>query len=129
MAGERPFGTREQVRVAADRIWHGLAPEEWLAALRSHPRIGDRRASDREAEEQAGTKSAPAKLLEALAAGNHAYEERFGHIFIVCASGKSAGQMLEQLEARLGNDPDTELGVAAEEQRKITQLRLEKLIE
>jgi OHCU decarboxylase len=129
MAGERPFESPERVRAAADRIWRGLAPEEWLAAFRAHPRIGDRRASGREAEEQAGARSAPDDVRKALAAANRAYEERFGHIFIVCASGKSAGQMLAELEARLGNDPDTELGVAAEEQRKITQLRLEKLLE
>ncbi len=129
MAGERPFGTREQVRAAADRIWRELAPEDWFEAFRSHPRIGDRRASGREAEEQAGTKSAPPELLESLAAGNRAYEERFGHMFIVCATGRSAGQLLAELSARLRNDGDTEVGVAAEEQRKITQLRLEKLLE
>ena len=129
MASERPFETLEQVRVAADRIWRGLAPEDWLEAFRSHPRIGDPRASGREAEEQAGAQSASAELQEALSRANRAYEDRFGRIFIVCASGSSAGRMLAELEERLGNDPDTELGAAAEEQRKITRLRLEKLLE
>jgi OHCU decarboxylase len=129
MAGERPFAIPGRVREAADRIWRGLARQDWLEAFRSHPRIGDRSATGREAEEQAGAKSAPSEILEALAVGNRAYEARFGYIFIVCASGKSAPQMLAQLEARLGNDPETELAVAAEEQRKITQLRLEKLLE
>jgi OHCU decarboxylase len=129
MAGERPFGTPEQVRAAADRVWRGLAPADWREAFRSHPRIGDRGISGKEAQEQAGAHAASADLLEALAAANRAYEDRFGHIFIVCASGKSAGRMLEELEGRLGNDPETEIGVAAEEQRKITQLRLDKLLE
>jgi OHCU decarboxylase len=127
MAGERPFRDLEHLRSAADRVWRGLAPEDWLEAFRAHPRIGDRSASGRAAEEQSATRSAPAEMLEALAAGNHAYEERFGHIFILCATGRNASDMLALLQGRLGNDTSTELSVAAEEQRKITQLRLQKL--
>ena len=127
MAGERPFRDLEHARRAADRIWRGLSREDWMEAFRSHPRIGDRSASGRAALEQAGATSAPATLQEALAAGNRSYEARFGRIFLVCASGKSAPEMLALLEERLGNDPETELSVAAEEQRKITQLRLERL--
>ena len=127
MAGERPFRDLEHARRAADRIWRSLPREDWLEAFRSHPRIGDRSASRSAALEQAGVRSAPAGVREALAAGNRAYEERFGRIFLVCASGKTAAEMLALLEERLANDPETELEVAAEEQRKITQLRLEKL--
>ena len=129
MAAERPFETAEQLRAAADRVWRALTPSEWRAAFRSHPRIGESGVSGREAEEQAGAKSASEEIRSALAAGNRAYEERFGHIFIVCASGRSAGEMLAELEARLHNEPEAELSVAAEEQRKITRLRLEKLLE
>jgi OHCU decarboxylase len=78
--------------------------------------------------EQAGARSAGADTLAALAEGNKAYEERFGHIYIVCATGKSAEEMLGILRARLGNDAEKELGIAAEEQRKITRIRLEKLL-
>jgi len=127
MAGERPFRDLEHARRAADRIWRSLASEDWLEAFRSHPRIGDTSASGRAAREQAFARSAPAQVLEALAAGNRAYEERFGRIFLVCASGQSAPEILTLLEQRLANDPETELSVAAEEQRKITQLRLERL--
>ena len=78
--------------------------------------------------EQSGVGDAPNEVVERLAAGNRAYEARFGYIFIVCATGKSAGEMLAILEQRLTNDPDGELHIAAEEQRKITRLRLAKLL-
>jgi OHCU decarboxylase len=126
MAHERPFRGLDQALEAADRIWNTLSPEDWLEAFRAHPRIGDRSASGLAAEEQSGTRSAPAAVRDALAAGNRAYEERFGHIFIVCAAGRSAGEMLALLRARLRNDRALELRVAAEEQRKITRLRLER---
>lgn len=128
MTEERPFRDPEHASRTADRVWRSLSREDWLEAFRSHPRIGDRSASGREALEQAGAMSAPAPLREALEAGNRAYEERFGRIFLVCASGKSAAEMLALLEERLDNDPETELAVSAEEQRKITQMRLEKLL-
>ncbi|HEY7863424.1 MAG TPA: 2-oxo-4-hydroxy-4-carboxy-5-ureidoimidazoline decarboxylase [Thermoanaerobaculia bacterium] len=128
MSAERPFPTPEAAWEAADRAWNGLDREGWLEAFRSHPRIGDRRVSGREAEEQAGASSASQQVSDALARGNRAYEERFGHIYIVFASGKSAEEMLRLLEERLGNDPDTELAAAAAEHRKITRLRLEKLL-
>lgn len=79
-------------------------------------------------QEQAGAKGASPETLANLADANRDYEERFGHIFIVCASGKNAVEMLQLLESRLGNDPATELRIAAEEQRKITRLRLQKLL-
>jgi OHCU decarboxylase len=86
-------------------------------------------AHDWSRREQAGTKSASPETLANLADANGEYEERFGHIFIVCASGKSAAEMLAEALARLHNDAQTELAIAAEEQRKITRLRLAKLLE
>ena len=112
--------------VASDRIWWELGPAAWLRAFEAHPRIGESTADARAAGEQSGVAVADSETLARLAAGNRAYEERFGHIYIVCASGKSAAQMLEILESRLGADPETELRMAAEQQRQITRLRLEK---
>jgi len=126
MAGFRPFRDAEQVLAASRASWKGLEREDWLEAFRAHPRIGDRRASGREAEEQAGTRGASEAVRSGLARGNRVYEERFGHVFLVCASGKSGEEMLEMLERRLRHDPETELRIAADEQRKITELRLER---
>lgn len=136
MALRRPFRTREALLRAADDVWWSLGADDWLEAFRAHPRIGERRAARAQpgegdawsAEEQAGTRSAEASLLDTLAEGNRAYEARFGHIYIVCATGRSADELLAVLRSRLGNDPGTELRIAAEEQRKITRIRLEKLI-
>jgi 2-oxo-4-hydroxy-4-carboxy-5-ureidoimidazoline decarboxylase len=95
-----------------------------------HPRIGDTRAaSAAEAGEQAGAARAEDAVKAAIAEGNRAYEARFGFIYLVCASGKSGAELLAILRERLENDPETELGVAAGEQAKITALRLDKLIE
>ncbi len=129
MLGQRPFKDADEVFAAADRIWQELGPEDWHEAFQAHPRIGQRTTDNVAAQEQAGAASAPAGVLVALADANRAYEARFGHIYIVCATGKSADEMLALCRARLANDPDTELSVAAEEQRKITRLRLEKLLE
>jgi OHCU decarboxylase len=78
--------------------------------------------------EQSGTRSASKETMSALARANQDYEQKFGHIYLVCATGRSADEMLENLRQRMNNDPATELRVAAEEQRKITALRLEKLV-
>lgn len=128
MARARPFDDLPHAVEAAERIWASLGKEDRLEAFRAHPRIGDRRAAGREAEEQSGARSAPAAVLEALAEGNRLYEARFGHVFLVCASGKSGEEMLDLLRRRLGNDPESEIAVAAEEQRKITRLRLERAL-
>jgi OHCU decarboxylase len=124
----RPFASPEAAWEAADSAWNELDREGWLEAFRSHPRIGDRAVSGWESEEQAGARSASEQVSDALARGNRAYEERFGHIYIVFASGKSAEEMLRLLGERLDNDPDTELAAAAAEHRKITRSRLEKLL-
>lgn len=135
MAAARPFADLAAAVAAGDRIWGELAGEDWLEAFRAHPRIGETRskggsarATGWAASEQAGVHAAAADTLAALAAANRAYDERFGFLFLVCASGKSAAEMLALLRARMANDPATELRVAGAEQAKITRLRLERLL-
>ena len=131
VAALRPFESPADLIEAADRGWAGLGHGERLEAFAAHPRIGDletRRAKDSTAAaEQSGVAGASDSLLEALAEANRAYEANFGHIFIVCATGKSAEDMLGLLRSRLGNDPETELDAAAAEQAKITRIRLGNL--
>jgi 2-oxo-4-hydroxy-4-carboxy-5-ureidoimidazoline decarboxylase len=141
MAAARPFASAGVMGVVADVVWSALDAADWLEAFAAHPRIGagtggsakasaERQASDDwSAEEQSRVGDAAQDVRDRLARRNHEYEARFGYIFIVCATGRSAGEMLGTLEARLPNDPDTELRIAANEQRKITRLRLEKLVE
>ena len=137
MIESRPFGTAQAAKQAADRIWNELDEQDWIEAFDHHPRIGESRAAvaqDRTAaswssEEQAGAGAAGAHVKTELAQVNAAYEQRFGFIYIVFASGKSAAELLAIAKARLKNDPETELRIAAEEQRKILQLRLGKLLE
>jgi OHCU decarboxylase len=126
MAASRPFHGIADLEEKSDRIWRSLDGEDWREAFAAHPRIGETGNRWSEAE-QAGARGADARTLAELIEANRVYETRFDHIFIVCATGKSAAEMLGLLRARLGNDPGTELRVAAEEQRKITHLRLEKL--
>jgi OHCU decarboxylase len=126
MMALQPFPTAEAMLEAADRVWSELGPGDWLEAFAAHPRIGESSSDARAQEEQSGARGAEAETLAKLAGLNRAYEERFGHIYIVSASGKSAAQMLAILESRMSNDPETELRVAAEQQRQITRLRLEK---
>ncbi len=136
MTARRPFPTADDLFTAADAVWADLSRSDWLEAFAHHPRIGDlaslraKFAGTRAwAEgEQAAAAQASEAALQALAKGNRAYEARFGYIFIVCATGKRADEMLARLHARLHNDPAAELQVAAEEQRKITRIRLEKLL-
>jgi 2-oxo-4-hydroxy-4-carboxy-5-ureidoimidazoline decarboxylase len=132
MLARHPFATLDDALTAARDEWFALTRADWLEAFGHHPQIGDRDALRRRFPtthhlselEQAGVGDAPDDVLDALAAANRKYEERFGYIFIVCASGKSAGEMLAILRDRLSNDPAVEIGIAAEEQAKITCLRL-----
>ncbi len=136
LAAARPFANAKDVFGKADRVWWSLDATDWLEAFRAHPKIGEKKAATAQssearrwsAEEQSGTSSASAETVATLAEANRAYEKRFGHIFIVCAKGKSAEEMLGILKQRLQNDPETELRIAAEEQSKITRLRLERLL-
>jgi 2-oxo-4-hydroxy-4-carboxy-5-ureidoimidazoline decarboxylase len=136
MVAQRPFRDATSMIEAAFSAWAECGPEDWREAFTHHPRLGDV-ASLREkyastatwaASEQAGTAAAPDQVLEALAHANHEYEAKYGHIFILCATGKTAAQMLEHLSSRMANAPDDELRIAAGEQEKITRLRLEKLL-
>jgi 2-oxo-4-hydroxy-4-carboxy-5-ureidoimidazoline decarboxylase len=132
----RPFGSDSALFEAADQAWEGLAEEDFLQAFKGHPKIGDvsslkaKYAGTKElaAGEQSSVNEASMDVIEALAHGNSDYQARFGFIFIVCATGKSAGEMLALLQARLPNSREQELTNAAEEQRKIFQLRLEKFL-
>jgi OHCU decarboxylase len=127
MARRRPFADAETMLTAADEVWTGLGSADWHEAFGAHPRIGAGGAavSAWSRAEQSAVTDASRHRFAAL---NRAYEARFGHIYIVCATGRSAADLLADLERRLGNDPARELGEAAEEQRKITRLRLIKLM-
>jgi allantoicase len=129
MIAARPFKDWDALSKAADDIWSAVGTEQWLEAFAAHPRIGDQSGSKWAQGEQGGTSGASADTMSALADANREYESRYGHIFIVCASGKSADEMLAIVRARLGNAPPDELRIAAEEQRKIMQLRLLKLVQ
>lgn len=136
MTQARPFANIEEVSSQADKIWSSLGHADWLEAFRAHPKIGERKASAAQshqaaswsAQEQSQAQQARDDTKASIAAGNQVYEDRFGFIFIICATGKSADEILSALNERLANDPETELLIAAEEQEKITQLRLKKLL-
>jgi OHCU decarboxylase len=129
MLAARPFASDAELLAAAERVWWGLGRADWLEAFAAHPRIGARAEAmtDWARREQAGANGAAEATLAALAQGNRTYEERFGHVFLICATGRTADEMLGALRGRLTNDPATELRVAAEEQAKITRLRLDRL--
>ena len=132
----RPYDTLEILLATADDIWWSLNPNDWIEAFRSHPKIGEKKAvaavSDQSrqwsGQEQAGVSNASQETVDALATLNQAYEQKFGYIFIICATGKTSEEMLSALRQRLDNAPADELPVAAAEQSKITELRLKKLI-
>lgn len=136
VASARPFRDKAALLAAADAAWAKTGESEWREAFAHHPRIGGKDAlrakfastSTWARGEQAGAASASEEVLDALAKGNAEYEAKFGHIFIVCATGKSAAEMLSLLNARMGNAPAAEARIAAAEQAKITRIRLEKLI-
>lgn len=133
MVALRPVATFAELSLAADREWSGMEEADWLEAFAFHPRIGERKAAHGSAQsaawsqqEQSSTEAAAAQLLSAIAAGNSEYERRFGFTYIVCATGKTAEEMLAILNRRLNNDRAIELREAAEQQRQILQIRLGK---
>lgn len=136
MALRRPFTDEATLLAASDETWRNLAQEDWMEAFTSHPRIGAQRSSDPgEASPQSSQWSKQEQELVAaggdavkvaLGRANEEYERRFNRIFIVCATGKSGPEILEILRRRLGNDEDTELHEAAEQQRMIVHIRLKK---
>ena len=136
MVGARPYSSAAALLATADKAAEAIGPDDWLEAFRHHPRIGERRAERAQsrlaetasAGEQAGVSVGDHHELETLAADNRAYEDRFGYVFIISAAGKTAPEIGAALRARLKNDAATELSIAAAEQRRITRLRLEKLL-
>ena len=136
MTAARPFASEQELFAKADDILSSLEDEDWRQAFRAHPKIGEKKAATAQsqqeqkwsAQEQSGVAAASVEAISQLAERNREYQDRFGFIFIVCASGKSSDEMLAILNSRIDNDPQTELRIAAEEQSKITRLRLEKLL-
>ncbi|MCA1625123.1 MAG: 2-oxo-4-hydroxy-4-carboxy-5-ureidoimidazoline decarboxylase [Acidobacteria bacterium] len=133
----RPFANTSALIKQAEEIWLNLETEDWLEAFAAHPKIGARKAAPKQQAqsaswshgEQSGTHAVADSVLDALAEANRLYEEKFGFIFIVCATGKSAEEMLDLCRRRLKNDADSEIRIAVDEQRKITEIRLRKLLE
>jgi OHCU decarboxylase len=111
-----------------DQAMDGLTDEEWLEAMKAHPRIGERGGGPDSASEQSRAQQASAETLAELAAENRRYEDRFGHVFLIFASGRSAEEILAELRRRMKNDPATELDEAKRELRNIAKLRLQKLV-
>ena len=130
VAAGRPYADLAALQRAADEVWLGLGPEDWLEAFAAHPRIGEAggASADWSRREQAGL-GEDSDVGERLARGNAEYEARFGHVFLISAAGRDAEKLLVALEQRLGNDPATEPRVAAAEHRRINRLRLERLME
>ena len=138
LTASRPFASMASLLVQADRVWAEMERADLLEAFSHHPRIGAdinklrakfAATKSWSGEEQGAVASASEETLIALRDGNVRYEEVFGHIFIVCATGKSAEEMLGLLNARIDNTPDEELAIAAGEQAKITTIRLRKLVQ
>jgi 2-oxo-4-hydroxy-4-carboxy-5-ureidoimidazoline decarboxylase len=136
LTNNKPFKNKQQLLEVSDRIWSACSKHDGLEAFTHHPKIGDLKSLEKKfastkewaGKEQAGVDSASHKTLVELAEGNQTYENKFGYIFIVCATGKTANEMLTMLQSRLQNNPEAEIKIAMNEQNKITHIRLEKLI-
>lgn len=122
-----PYASDAALLEAAEREWWDLAREDWLEAFAAHPRIGEYGGDAWSRGEQRGVDDAASDVRRALEQGNRDYEARFGHVYLVCATGRGAAELLADLRRRLDNNPERELRIAAGEQAKITALRLEKL--
>jgi len=134
LAQTRPVVSDAELFERSDAVWRALSPADWDEAFRSHPRIGEKAAEKSQSAtwsrgEQSGLAASSDEVRAALERGNRAYEQRFGRIYIVCATGKSAEEMLADLERRLRNDAGAELLEAVDQQRQITRLRLRKWLE
>ncbi len=134
MADHRPFGDLETLLGAADAAWTDLEPADWREAIEHHPRLGGRDLTARKfdhtrsvsREEQSGVLDATAAIRQALGEAQREYEKRFGFIFLIRASGRSADEILSDLRRRMTNDPETELAIVARELEEIGRLRLEQ---
>lgn len=136
VAAQRPYATADDLFETAGRVWAAMDEHDWLEAFRAHPRIGERKAAHAtpqsaqwSRQEQFAANAAEQTVLDELADGNRRYEELYGFTYIVCATGKSAEEMLQILRRRLASDRQSELREAAEQQRQITQIRLRKWLE
>ena len=135
MVAQLPIKRVRKIKSVSDEIWEQLGQQDWMEAFSHHPKIGDVKALEKKFKstaqwasgEQSGVNSAASGVLQKLKQGNDAYEQKFGYIFIVCATGKTAEEMLEMLEQRIKNDLQTEINIAMQEQNKITHLRIDKL--
>jgi len=127
VAAGRPYATVADLLAAADAAWAAREPGDLDAAMSGHPRIGERRLSGWSRADQSGVGS-DAETVQALREANAAYEDRFGHVFLICATGRGPGEILAELHRRMANDPDTERDVAAAEIGKINEIRLRKLV-
>lgn len=137
MMAHRPFASVDALCEVADRVWFGLSKDDWLEAFSHHPRIGERNLAQarfaataaQSSKEQSGMAGATETVRAAFAAKNAEYEQKFGHVFLICATGKTGEEMLSSLRERMPNDAATELQNAANEQSKIVRIRLGKLVE
>ena len=134
VAARRPFRDAGHLREAADEAWWALDEADWLEAFEAHPRIGERAVGGGSharwsAGEQAEAQRSEETVRDEIARHNVDYEHRFGHVFLICASGRSGEEILGELRRRVGNPAEIELRTAAEEQAKITRLRLKRLID
>jgi OHCU decarboxylase len=134
VVARRPYSDVEELLATSDEVWSRLTPEDWREAFAKHPRIGARAAASgveqRWSEgEQFQAHQGAAPTLAELATVNAEYEHRFGHVFLICATGKTAEEILANARGRLHNDPEREICIAAEEQRRITHLRVRKLLD
>jgi 2-oxo-4-hydroxy-4-carboxy-5-ureidoimidazoline decarboxylase len=137
LASRRPLADEAALAAASNEVWLALPEEDWQEAFDSHPRIGQKHAQSRateeslrwSAQEQRSVLSNDEAARLALQEANHRYEQKFGRIFIVCATGKTSPDILRNLDERLQNDATTELREAVEQQRQITQLRLHRWLE
>jgi 2-oxo-4-hydroxy-4-carboxy-5-ureidoimidazoline decarboxylase len=135
MVQARPYASDQALLETAEKSFGELKRPDWLEAFAAHPKIGDIKSLKEKygatknwaQNEQSGVQGISDEVASDLAASNEEYHRKFGYIFIVCATGKSANEMLSMLKDRLKNDAETELPIAAEQQKKITYLRLEKL--
>ena len=135
MLARRPFASRNRLLAAANDVWNALFEDDWKEAFDQHPRIGERNLAQAKfaetralsEQEQAGVSGASEDVMAALAEVNRAYENRFGYVFLICATGRTAVEMLSAARERLAHDPATEMRIAAAEQAKITALRLDRL--
>jgi 2-oxo-4-hydroxy-4-carboxy-5-ureidoimidazoline decarboxylase len=129
IAGRRPYSSQAALLTAIDAEFSALSWDDIVEGMSEHPRIGDRSVpGGMSAAEQSGAAAASDEVRQGLVDGNVAYEQRFGHVFLICASGVSGQEMLDQLRARLDNDEEAERAVVRAELRKITRLRMTKML-